>query len=122
MEAELSIVIENAAGTYKSFEIEGYPVWKDYPLQGVTYPVDYGYIEEHTGEDGADLDAFVGSGELNGYIKVWRCDVPLETKFAVGVTADEWEKILKIFASVIKEHVLFENDEDFYAALEQYKK
>lgn len=122
MEAELNIVIENVAGTYKSFEIEGDPIWKDYPLQGVTYPVDYGYIKGYKSEDGHDLDAFVGSGETNGYIKVWRCDVPIETKFVIGVTTDEWSKILKIFAPVIKEYVLFKGNEDFYEALMRYQK
>jgi inorganic pyrophosphatase len=77
----LAICIENPKGSYKSFEIENDPVWKDYPLKGVTYPVDYGYIENYRSEDNQDLDVFVGTGESNGYMKIWRCDVPAETKF-----------------------------------------
>ena len=119
---ENKIVIENPKGSYKSFEIEGDPVWKDYPLSGVTYPVDYGYVEGYKSEDGHDLDVFVGSGELKGYIKVWRCDVPIETKFVLRVTKEEWEEIAKTFSPVIKEQALFESEEDFIKKLSFYKK
>ncbi|HLD70736.1 MAG TPA: hypothetical protein VI937_02545 [Negativicutes bacterium] len=108
---EFKIIIENLKGTYKSFEIENDPVWKDYPLSGVTYPVDYGYIEGYQSEDGQDLDVFQGSGDLNGYIKVWRCDVPIETKIVINVTQEEWEQIIKTFNPVIKEKALFNNNE-----------
>lgn len=116
------IVIENPKGSYKSFEVEDDPVWKDYPLSGVTYPVDYGYIEGYKSEDGEDLDVFVGSGDLYGYIKIWRCDVPIETKFAMSVTQKEWEEIVKIFAPVIKESFLFKNQVDYKTLLEIYRR
>jgi hypothetical protein len=118
---ENKIVIENPKGSYKSFEIEGDPVWKDYPLSGVTYPVDYGYIEGYKSEDGHDLDIFVGSGNLNGYMKIWRYDVPIETKFITNVTMEEWDEIIKIFAPVIKEQLLFESRDNFERALAEYK-
>ena len=119
---ENKIVIENQKGSYKSFEIDDDPVWKDYPLAGVTYPVDYGYIEGHKSEDGHDLDLFVGSGGLYGYIKIWRCDVPIETKFIMNVTNEEWNKIVSVFDPVIKEKKLFKNKEEYRAAIKKYKK
>lgn len=93
----LSIVIENSAGSYRDFETEGDPIWNGYPLKGVTYPVQYGYIEGYTSEDGQDLDIFVGSGESDGYIVVRRLDVPLETKFFMNCTHDEIKKINEVF-------------------------
>jgi inorganic pyrophosphatase len=39
------IVIEQPKGSYKSFEIQGDQLWKDYPLEGMTYPVNYGYVK-----------------------------------------------------------------------------
>ena len=119
-ENKLKIVIENPKGTYKSFKIENDPVWKDYPLAGVVYPVDYGYIEGYKSEDGEDLDVFFGSGNLSGYIKIWRCDVPIETKFIIDVSQDEWDEIVKTFNPVIKEKVIFSNNEEFEKFLNNY--
>jgi hypothetical protein len=118
----LNIVIENPKGTYKSFEIENDPVWKDYPLPGVTYPVDYGFIEGYKSEDDQDLDVFVGSGLINGYIKVWRYDTPLETKFILGVTPAEWDAIVKEFGPVIKEKAVFKDSKELINFLSSYKK
>jgi hypothetical protein len=97
----LNITIENPKGTYKSFEIEGDPVWENYPLKGVTYPVDYGYIEGYIGEDGVELDVFVGTGNLYGYIKVTRMDVPEETKFFIRLTEQELKEVCKVFSPVL---------------------
>ncbi len=122
VDLRLKIVIENPKGSYRSFGIEDDPIWKDYPLSGVTYPVDYGYIEGYKSEDDEDLDVFVGSGGLYGYIKIWRCDVPIETKFAMHVTEEEWDNITKIFAPVIKEKRLFEDDKEYKDTLEKFKR
>ncbi len=97
----LPVTIENKKGSYKSFEVEGDPLWKGYPLKGVTYPVDYGSIAGYTGEDGADLDVFVGSGEHYGYITVSRMDVPVETKFFMSMTEQEIEAVHDAFAPVL---------------------
>ncbi len=118
----LKIVIENPKGSYKSFEIESDPVWKDYPLAGVTYPVDYGYIEGYKSEDDHDLDVFIGTGKMNGYFKVWRYDVPLETKFAIGVTENEWNEIVSIYNPVINEKKVFVSEDEFRKTLESYKR
>lgn len=122
MKANLKITIENPKGSYKSFEIENDPVWKNYPLAGVTYPVDYGYLEGYKSEDDHDLDVFVGTGELNGYIKIWRYDVPIESKFMVGVSQEEWNEIVTIYNPVIKEKKLFGTEEEFTKTLNLYKK
>ena len=119
---EGKVVIENPKGSYKSFEIENDPIWKDYPLSGVTYPVDYGYIEGYKSEDGHDLDVFVGSGDSYGYIKIWRCDVSIETKVATNVTQEEWQKIVEAFSLVMKERHIFGNKKEFQDFLEAYKK
>jgi len=116
------IVIENPKGSYKSFEIENDPIWKEYPLAGVTYPVDYGYIDGYKSEDGHDLDVFVGSGTLNGYIKIWRYDVPIETKFALKVTQKEWNEIIETFSSVIREQKVFDTSDEFEKFLSLYEK
>ena len=117
---KFKIIIENHKGSYKSFETEGDPIWNSYPLKGVTYPVDYGYIEGYTGEDGAELDIFVGSSSLDGYIVVWRLDVPTETKFFINVSADELNSIKKEFAPVLKEAKVL-NNEDFDLMISQFK-
>jgi hypothetical protein len=122
MKNNLKITIENSKGSYKSFEIENDPIWKNYPLAGVTYPVDYGFIEGYKSEDNEDLDIFIGSGDLNGYIKIWRCDVPIETKFILNATKAEWEEIVNIFDPVIKEKKLFESEKDFTDTLNTYKR
>ena len=119
---DLKVVIENPKGSYKSFEIEHDPTRKDYPLAGVTYPVDYGYIEGYKSEDDEDLDVFVGSGVLNGFMKVWRYDVPIETKFILSVTEQELEKIMNTFAPVIQERGVFKDEKEFTDMLSLYKR
>ncbi|MEN9613816.1 MAG: Inorganic Pyrophosphatase [Candidatus Parcubacteria bacterium] len=119
--AGLSIVIENPKGTYKSFQTEGDATWNSYPLKGVTYPVDYGYIEGYTAEDEADLDVFIGTGKLCGFIQVWRLDVPIETKMVANVTDGEWQAILDAFAPVLREQKQFETEADFVTFIEKFK-
>ncbi len=119
---ENDIVIENPKGSYKSFEIENDPLWKDYPLRGVTYPVDYGYIGGYESEDGHDLDVFIGSGDLYGYIKIWRCDVPVETKIIMNVREEEWDEIIMIFSPVIREKKFLDTIDKFQEFLSSYKK
>lgn len=117
---KFKITIENPMGSYKSFETEGDPTWSSYPLKGVTYPVDYGYIDDYTGEDGAELDIFVGSSTLDGYIVVWRLDVPKETKFFINLSTDELNAIKKEFAPVLVEAKVL-NDVDFDLKVSQFK-
>ncbi len=118
---DLKIVIENPKGSYKSFETENDPLWNDYPLKGITYPVDYGYADGYKGEDGHELDFFVGTGSLNGYIKVWRKDVPIETKFIRGATEVEWNEIVKAFQPVIKESRIISDESEFEKEIGRFK-
>ncbi len=114
-----SFRLEVEPGHHKDFGLA-----KDdpYPLRGVTYPVAYGDILGFTGEDGADLDVFIGSGELLGYIKVWRDDTPDgEHKFYVNVTESEEADILSQFGPVITEQGRFASFEGLLAALEPFR-
>lgn len=115
--AKYKITIENPKGSYKSLESEN----STYPLKGVTYPVDYGCIEGYEGEDEAELDIFVGTGDIGGYIIVWRLDVPTETKFFANVTRVELESILEVFKPVLVGSKILE-DEEFCAKVEEFKK
>jgi hypothetical protein len=116
----LHIVIENPKGTYKSFQTEGDPIWETYPLKGVTYPVDYGYIEGYMGEDNAELDIFVGTGTLCGYIRVWRLDVPEETKIFKNLTDEELQQVLTVFAPVLRTHAILD-EKDLLNMLRLFK-
>ncbi len=115
------IVIENPKGSYKSFQMEDDPDWRTYPLKGVTYPVDYGYIEGYKGEDGASPDVFVGTGKTNGFIQVWRLDVPQETKFFIGLTSGELKHVLSVFNLVLVDYKILD-DELFTAEIEKFRK
>jgi len=118
---ERKIVIEYKAGTYKSFESDD-PGFKDYPLKGITYPVDYGYIEGYTGEDGDELDVLVGTGKMNGYIKVYRYDIPeLETKIIANVTQLEWKEIIKTYDPVVREEKEFSDENEKEKFLSKFK-
>lgn len=110
--------VEKYAGEYKDFGSNS-----DYPLRGVTYPVDYGYIEGFVGEDGANLDVFVGTeGTLYGYIKVMRPELKDgEHKFYLNVTDEEEHAILRQFAPVLLEHGRFQSFEQLQIAVEPYK-
>lgn len=118
--SDFKIVIENPKGSYKSFETENDPVWSSYPLKGMTYPVDYGCVEGYVGEDGAELDIFVGTGDVQGYIHVWRLDVPIETKFFIQVSDSELETIKNAFAPVLRETKIL-SDAKFIQQIEKFK-
>ena len=118
--SKYKIIIENPKGSYKSFETENDSVWNAYPLKGVTYPVDYGCINGYGGEDEAELDIFVGTGNQNGYIKVWRLDVPEETKFFIKLTDEELQNVLEEFKPVLLKHEILD-DENFISEIEKFK-
>lgn len=89
-------------------------------MTGVTYPVDYGYIEGFTGEDGMGLDIFVGSGDLFGCFTMWKVDVPLETKFFARVTTAERAQILAAFGPVLLASKTLSED-GFMAEIERFE-
>jgi len=98
------ITIDQVKGSYKDFELEKNQL--DYPLEGVTYPVDYGFIRGYTGEDTHDLDVFVGKGDLQGAIVVYRPDIQAEweTKMYVRLSKLELLDVLKEFKPVLGSH------------------
>lgn len=110
--------IEKHAGEYKDFGNNN-----DYPLKGVTYPVDYGDIEGYIGEDGAQLDFFVGTdGDKHGFIKVFRPELPDgEHKFYVNLTDDEENAVINEFKSVITEQVRFNSIDDLVRDIQRFK-
>ncbi len=87
----------------------------------MTYPVDYGYIQGYKGEDGAGLDLFEGTGDINGFIQVWRLDVPKETKFFIGLTSGELKRVLSVFDPVLVDYKILE-DESFISEIEKFRK
>lgn len=118
--SKYKIIIENQRGSYKSFQTKNDPTWSSYPLKGVTYPVDYGYLDNYLSEDGQDLDIFVGTGELSGYVRIWRVDVPLETKFFINISSLELEEIKQVFAPVLRE-VKILDEKDFDEQIDLFK-
>jgi hypothetical protein len=112
--------IEKKSGEYKDFG----SIDSDYPLRGVTYPTDYGDIEGYIGEDGANLDVFMGTdGHIIGYIQVSRPDLAEgEHKFYVNVTETEEASILAVFQPVLINHGRYSSIEELFAAIKPYKK
>lgn len=114
-----TIVIENPKGTYKDFHVSG-----DYPLKGVIYPVDYGYLPGYLGEDKADLDFFVGDADtgLCGFIRVSRPDTANgETKFFIAVTKADIKAICEAFKPVLLEHRTFQDDDELLKAIVAFR-
>lgn len=76
----------------------------DGSVKKYTYPVDYGYFVGHTGEDDEGLDAFVGddpAGSIESFLKMKRDDggdlIPDETKFMVGLSDSQREKVIGLY-------------------------
>lgn len=86
---------------------KGYVKTWDQPdgsVKKYTYPVDYGYLVRHTGEDGEGLDFFVGDdagAPVESFMKLKPgADgkmVEDETKFMIGLTAAERAKVLALY-------------------------
>lgn len=115
-----NFVCEQQAGEYKDFHVaENDP----YPIKGVTYPTEYGYIPGYLGEDGHDLDMFKGTGNLLGFLKVWRPDVEgeVETKILVDLTEDEEEAVFRAFAPVMRGHERFKDYAMLVSFIEKFK-
>jgi hypothetical protein len=112
--------LEKRPGEYKDFHIkEGDP----YPLKGVTFPTNYGDIEGYTGEDSHPLDLFVGTGNLLGYILMFRPDIEgdIEHKFYINLTENEEAAVLKQFESVLRGHERFSSMDELQVAILPFK-
>lgn len=102
-----TFVVDLPAGEYKDF---GLPPDSPYPLKGVTYPVDYGYLPGHIGEDGYELDLFVGNtieGNMGALLVDRGADMPSEHKFYVALNDVELEEILTELKPVLISHTIF---------------
>jgi inorganic pyrophosphatase len=113
--------VDVPANTYYDFEL---PKNSTYPLSGVTYPVDYGSIPGYTGEDGDELDLFVGQGRqgLAGYIIVDRGPkIGDEHKMYVGMTETEVEQVLDELLPVLVTHQRLKDINDLLHYIERFK-
>lgn len=97
---------------------------EDGSVKKYTYPVDYGYFVGHTGEDEEGLDAFVGEdpeGPIESFLKLKPAEdgnglVPDETKFLVGLSDSEREKVMGLYKP--DEIVELRSYNDFYDLVE----
>lgn len=112
--------LEKKAGEYKDF---GVSPDSSYPLRGVTYPVDYGDIAGYIGEDGANLDVFLGHrGNIHGFIKVYRPELPAgEHKFYAWLTEQEEAWLIEEFKPVIVESGRFATLDELLRAIQHFK-
>lgn len=114
--------IDKPKGTYKQFRDPSDPALKDYPIDGVTYPVNYGYLPGYVAEDEDDLDVFFGSGNQYGSMTVNRPDVAggIERKLLYRVTPDELGAIEQAFNPVLSSKPEIINQRKFRDLLASY--
>jgi len=116
-----AFTVDVPANTYYDFELEP---GSTYPLKGVTYPVDYGNLPGYTGEDGHELDFFIGNEDegLLGYIIVNRGEsIPDEHKFYVNLSVADLEKILAELNPVLIKQWAFSDMRELLKMVEQFK-
>ncbi len=116
-----TFVVDIPKNQYYDFELEE---GSTYPLSGVTYPVDYGNIPGHTGEDGHELDLFVGSdiGGKAGSVFVYRgTDVPNEHKFYVAMSDSELATVLQELEPVLLDHASIATSTELLEQIENFK-
>ena len=116
-----TFVIDVPANQYYDFELTPDST---YPLKGVTYPVDYGNIPGYTGEDGHELDFYIGTtlNGLIGYVVVFRGDDrPNEHKFYVGLTEQEQQSILSELKPVLIKQQEIDSLDELLEAIEPFK-
>lgn len=100
-----------------------------------TYPVDYGYLKHHLGEDGEPLDVFIGDdpGGYHGRFDKGKTEygkdgkptgkiLPDESKFYIGLTKKERDHILHEFKDVVLGHETFKDFSAFQKAIAPFKK
>lgn len=114
-----TIFIEMRPGERKDFGAA-----PDYPLKGVTFATEYGYLPGYTGEDGADLDFFVGSQKdgLCGSFTVYRPELKHgEHKFYVCMSEEELAATLKEYEPVAQGHVPLKGVNDLLKVIGSYR-
>ena len=92
-----------------------------------TYPVDYGYLPRHKGEDDEGLDFFVGDEgpHLESFQKLRKNDdgkyVLDETKFLVGVTDAERETIYKLYGPEVWHRKVYRDMDELQRDLPKFE-
>jgi len=111
-----SAVIDQPKGSYKHFGL------KNYPLKGIKYTTDYGYLPGHTGEDKAELDFFRGTGKKQGTLLFHRPDVKggKETKTYFNMSTKELSRIRKDLAPILLDHTAM-SQKRFAEELKKFK-
>ena len=114
-----NIFIEMRPGDHKDFGAA-----PDYPLKGVIFMTEYGYLPSYTGEDGAALDFFVGSklDGLCGSFTVYRPELKNgEHKFYVCMGEEDLAATLKEYEPVVVKHEPLEGMAELLSKIEQFK-
>lgn len=118
----LSFRIDRPKGTVKKWD------QPDGSVKSFTYPCDYGYFPRLKGEDGEALDAFVGDdekGHLESFLKLKKDDkgrlVPDETKFIVGLTDQEREKVYRLYGTEVVNRKTYDTVEALHRDLDQFR-
>lgn len=111
-------VVDQPKGSYREFA----PPGSTYPLKGVTYPTDYGYLPGYQGEDESELDLFRGTGKQHGSFRVRRDDVPGgETKFMTDMTPKERRAVLRAYRPVLQGRASSFDEAGLWQAMQQFK-
>ena len=118
----LTFRIDRPKGTVKTWPRP------DGGVKRFVYPVDYGFLPRHGGEDGEALDFFVGDapdGHLESFQKLtrgadgrYRFD---ETKFLVGVTDQEREVIYRLYGPEIWHRRTYEDMDALLRELPKFR-
>ncbi len=116
-----TFVVDVPANQYYDFRLAPD---SNYPLKGVTYPVDYGNIPGYTAEDTHELDFFVGNstdGEAGSIVVDRGASIGHERKFYVALTKDELGLILQELKPVLIEHQKLTDIDSLLVAIQPYK-
>lgn len=118
----LSFKIDRPKGTVKEWP------QADGTIKRWEYPVDYGYLPRHTGEDAEGLDFFVGDdpeGHLESFQKLKRNDDGQraldETKFLVGVTDADRETIYRLYGNEVWHRKVYRSLDELKADLGKFQ-
>lgn len=128
---DLELHIDRPRGTQRTWNLPDGPLTK-------TYPVDYGYLPGHHGEDNEPLDFFVGSDADKGWHgsfhkKKHEFDangvrtgnkLQDETKYFAGLTPEEHAEVLKMFdgpSGLVANHRFFSSLPGLQGALSRHR-
>jgi len=114
-----AIFVEMQPGDYKDFGSAS-----DYPLRGVAFVTQYGYLSGYKGEDDAELDFFVGSQlhGLCGSFVVFRPELANgEHKFYIAMSKDELRKTLEEYKPVVLAHKPLTNTDALLEEIKEFK-